>query len=72
MNRKLNSNLKILRPHNDTHFSYEKVHEIELRDKVGDKWIEDLILAKAGPLLYKVSYKGREANKHRSDKKPSR
>ena len=81
MNRKLSSNLKILKPYHDTYYSSTKVRESLFGDKVwirnygqSDKWIQGVILARKGPISYKISYQGGEAKRHidqlrkRSDK----
>ena len=77
MKRNLNSNLKILKPYHDTHDSFKKVQQFQFGDKVwiinfgkGDKWIQRVILAKIGPISYKISYERGEAkNIHQLRKK---
>ena len=60
INRKLKSNLRILKPYHDTYHSYKKVCKFQFGEKV---WIRSNI-TKTDPLSYKISYDGGEAKKH--------
>ena len=68
MDRKLNSNLKILRTYHDIYHGYNKVREFQFGDKVwirnygkGNKWIQCVLLAKTDSISYKISYDEGEA-----------
>ena len=60
INRKLKSNLRILKPYHDTYHGCKKVRKFQFGEKL---WIRSNI-TKTGPLSYKISYDGGEAKKH--------